>query len=175
MPSKGRTRQAHVKCQDTSGGPDRRANGKDCFLRRGTFGIGETAGVSACVGKGTVETQRKSTGLGLYQTESDTEFGFWEAHPCSYLSDEDVAVLRAFRVRSLRQVVGGRTPIARNEESWSASLQVLHQGSNTCSDAITPYVAKSLYCPAGLISKVRVVVGHHISCSFWRSGLPSLA
>jgi hypothetical protein len=65
-----------------------RANGKDCFLRRGTFGIGETAGVSACVCKGTVETQRKSTGLGLYQTESDTEFGFWEAHPCSYLSDE---------------------------------------------------------------------------------------
>jgi hypothetical protein len=51
MPSKGRTRQAHVKCQDTSGGPDRRANGKDGFLRRGTFGIGETAGVSACVGR----------------------------------------------------------------------------------------------------------------------------
>jgi hypothetical protein len=25
MPSKGRTRQAHVKCQDASGGPDRRA------------------------------------------------------------------------------------------------------------------------------------------------------
>jgi hypothetical protein len=60
-------------------------------------------------------------------------------------------------VRRLRQVIGGRTPIARNEESWSASLQVLWQGLNTCSDAITPYVAKSLYCPFGLISKVRII------------------
>jgi hypothetical protein len=84
--------------------------------------------VSACVG----------TLLWRYQTESDTEFVFWEAHPCSYLSDEDVAVLRAFQVRGLRQVVGGRTPIARNEESWSASLQVLCLGLNTCSDAIIP-------------------------------------
>ena len=44
------------------GGPDRRANGKYGLLRRGTFGFGEAA----------------VAGLGLYQTESDTEFVFWE-------------------------------------------------------------------------------------------------
>jgi hypothetical protein len=141
MPSKGRTRQGHVTYK---------------VLRYKWGLIGVQRGNAVCFGEkhlgserrpkfrralvvlGTAETRRKRTGLGLYQTESDTEFVSWEAHPCSYLSDEDVAVLRAFQVRRLRQVVGCRTPIARNEESWSASLQVLYLGLNTCSDATTP-------------------------------------
>jgi hypothetical protein len=65
MPSKGRTRQGHVKCQDTSGGLIGVQRGNTVCFGEKHLGSERRPKFRRALGLGTVERRRNSTGLGF--------------------------------------------------------------------------------------------------------------